>query len=119
MENITKDEYEVNVENNTYFFEIGFKDEYMTKYEDVSLEKAQPVIDYLNECAENDECKIKYIRVIHGARYEKILNISKADLFKSVCNASKISLLYFFMQAERFFSIFFLKDTGIVSPKLK
>ena len=32
-------------------------------------------------CEENDECKIKYISVIHGARYEKIYNIFQAGLF--------------------------------------
>lgn len=84
MNEISKEEFAVNVKNNSYFFELGLKERYMTKYEDVDLEKAEPVIEYLKNCEENDECKIKYISVIHGARYEKIYNISKEDLLKII-----------------------------------
>lgn len=84
MDDISKEEVRIDVENNTCFFEIGLDGEYLTKFEDVELERAQPAIDYLNKCEVGEDCKIKYIKVENNVRIERILNISREDLLRKI-----------------------------------
>lgn len=96
FEDIKKEDLKIYVKNNSGFVEIGLKDEYITRYKDLDLEKLDEALEFLETCEKNEDCKFRYIKVLDGVREEKIINVSYDSLMKLICllgsNASDTNL---------------------------